>query len=137
MSTDVLLKIKAYLVAHPDVAQDQSRWIIGAGWNNLDWPGGEFPSAVCAATDFRQIFVAPSLFVFSAKDDLDREPLLRGRSVLLDRVDYHTCWVSNAILSKLNNLPDEVEGGRIVRDHAGKPTGSPDFSLVGCIFFIL
>ncbi len=68
------------------------------------------------------------MFVFSAKDDLEREPLLRGRSVLLERIDYHARWVSNAILSKLNSLPDEVGGGLIVRDNAGKPTGSSDFS---------
>ncbi|KAI0277876.1 amidohydrolase 3 [Russula aff. rugulosa BPL654] len=98
---DVLLRIKSYLAAHPEVAQDQSRWIIGTGWDQTSWPGGEFPSA----------------------DDLEREPLLRGRSVLLERIDYHARWVSNAILSKLNSLPDEVDGGLIVRDKAGKPTG--------------
>ena len=75
-----------------------------------------------------------SLFVFSGKDDLEREPLLRGRSVLLERIDYHARWVSNAILSKLNSLPDEVDGGLIVRDKAGKPTGPSDFSLIGRIF---
>ena len=76
------------------------------------------------------------LFVFSAKDDLEREPLLRGRSVLLARIDYHAYWVSNAILSKLNSngLPDEVNGGLIVRDKAGNPTGPSDFSLIGRIF---
>ena len=78
--------------------------------------------------------LSPSLFVFSAKDDLEREPLLRGRSVLLERVDYHAYWVSNEILSKLNSLPDEVDGGLIVRDKAGKPTGPSDFSLIGHIF---
>ncbi|KAF8487054.1 amidohydrolase 3 [Russula ochroleuca] len=98
---DVLLKIKRYLVGHPDVAQDQTRWIIGLGWDQTKWPGGQFPSA----------------------DDLDREPLLRGRFVLLARIDGHAYWVSNAILSKLNNLPDEVHGGLIVRDTAGNPTG--------------
>jgi hypothetical protein len=53
LSTDVLLRIKSYLVAHPEVAQDQTRWIMGTGWDQTNWPGGEFPSAVCAATDFR------------------------------------------------------------------------------------
>ena len=53
VSTDVLFRIKSYLAAHPEVAQDQSRWIIGTGWDQTSWPGGEFPSAVCAATDFR------------------------------------------------------------------------------------
>ena len=46
----MLFKVKSYLVDHPEVAQDQSRWIIGMGWNQTNWPGGEFPSAVCAAT---------------------------------------------------------------------------------------
>ena len=69
--------------------------------------------------------------MFSVKDDLEREPLLRGRSVLLARSDYHAYWVSNTILSKLDSLPDEVDGGLIVRDKAGKPTGPSDFSLVG------
>jgi hypothetical protein len=78
--------------------------------------------------------LSPSLFVFSAKDDLEREPLLHGRSVLLARIDYHAYWASNAILSKLNSLPDEVDGGLIVRDKAGKPTGPSDFSLIGRIF---
>lgn len=57
------------------------------------------------------------------KDDLEREPLLRGRPVLLVRVDCHVYWVSNAILSKIDDIPDEVDGGLIVRDKAGKPTG--------------
>jgi predicted amidohydrolase YtcJ len=57
------------------------------------------------------------------KDDLEREPLLRGRPILLVRVDFHTYWVSNAILSKIDNIPDEVDGGLIVRDKAGHPTG--------------
>ena len=72
--------------------------------------------------------------MFSAKDDLEREPLLRGRSVLLERIDYHAYWVSNEILSKLNSLPDEVDGGLIVRDKTGKPTGPSLSSLNGRIF---
>ena len=62
-------------------------------------------------------------FLPAVKDDLDREPLLRGRFVLLSRVDGHAYWASNAILSNLQNLPEEVDGGLIVRDGGGKPTG--------------
>ncbi|KAI0298999.1 amidohydrolase family-domain-containing protein [Multifurca ochricompacta] len=98
---DVLLKIKLYLLAHPDVLHDHTRWILGMGWDQTNWPGGEFPTS----------------------DDLDREPLLRGRSVLLSRVDVHAYWVSNKILSELSDLPEVVDGGLIVRDEAGKPTG--------------
>jgi len=67
------------------------------------------------------------------KDDLEREPLIRGRSVLLVRIDFHAYLVSNTILSKLNKLPDEVDGGLIVRDKAGNPTGPSDSSLAGHI----
>ncbi|KAI9459905.1 amidohydrolase 3 [Lactarius psammicola] len=98
---DVLLKIKQYLLSHPIILHDPTRWIQGSGWDQTNWPGGEFPTA----------------------DDLDREPLLRGRSIVLARVDWHASWVSNAILSKLTNLPDVVDGGLIVRDEAGKPNG--------------
>ncbi|KAI0255480.1 amidohydrolase 3 [Lactifluus subvellereus] len=98
---DVLVKIKLYLLAHPDVLHDRTRWIVGIGWDQTKWPGREFPTA----------------------DDLDREPLLRGRLVLLVRVDFHAYWVSNSILSKLTDLPDIVGGGIIVRHEDGKPTG--------------
>ncbi|KAI9508025.1 amidohydrolase 3 [Russula earlei] len=98
---DVLLKIKLYLLGHPDILHDHARWIIGMGWDQTKWPGGKFPTA----------------------DDLDREPLLCGRLVLLTRVDGHACCVSNAVLSKLPKLPDTVYGGLIVRNKAGNPTG--------------
>ena len=68
------------------------------------------------------------------KNDLEREPLLSGRSVLFVHIDHHAYSVSNAILSKLKNLPDEVEGGLIVRDRAGNHAGPSDFSLFGYIF---
>lgn len=47
---DVLLKVKLYLLAHPDVHHDHTRWIVGMGWDQTNWPGGEFPTAVCAYT---------------------------------------------------------------------------------------
>jgi predicted amidohydrolase YtcJ len=97
----VLLIVKQYVLSHPDILHDPARWILGNGWDQTNWPGGEFPTA----------------------DDFDRDPLLRGRSIALFRVDEHADWVSNAILSNLTNLPDAVDGGLIVRDDAGKPTG--------------
>ncbi|KAH9056815.1 amidohydrolase 3, partial [Lactarius vividus] len=98
---DVLLRIKQYLLSHPDILHDPTRWILGSGWDQTGWSGGQFPTA----------------------DDLDREPLLRGRSIVLARIDWHAYWVSNAVLSELTDLPDVVGGGLIVRDEAGKPTG--------------
>ncbi|KAH9028940.1 amidohydrolase 3, partial [Lactarius hengduanensis] len=97
---DVLLRIKQYLLSHPDILHDPTRWILGSGWDQTGWPGGQFPTA----------------------DNLDREPLLRGRSIVLARIDWHAYWVSNAVISKLTDLPEVVDGGLIVRDEAGKPT---------------
>jgi hypothetical protein len=46
--TDVILKIKQYLHSHPDMLHDRARWILGSGWDQTKWPGGVFPTAVCA-----------------------------------------------------------------------------------------
>ncbi|KAJ7244184.1 amidohydrolase family-domain-containing protein [Mycena haematopus] len=98
---EVIERIKAYLVAHPDVRDDPGRWIEGMGWDQTKWPGAEFPTAA----------------------DLSSDPLLRGRPILLLRVDVHAAWVSERVLEILGTLPSEVEGGSIIRDAAGEPTG--------------
>ena len=49
---------------------------------------------------------------------------LRGRSIALKRVDGHAIWVSPQILKSIGNLPSEVDGGLIVRDENGDPTGT-------------
>lgn len=70
-----------------------------------------------------------SLFTFSSqllttlKDDFDREPLLRGRRISLARIDVHASWVSNRVLQLMMPLPETIDGGLIIRDEHGKPTG--------------
>ena len=49
--------------------------------------------------------------------------MLKGRLILLSRVDGHAALVSRAVLEIMGDLPDHVEGGEIVRDSEGKPTG--------------
>ena len=58
--------------------------------------------------------------------------MLKGRLILLTRVDGHACLVSRAVLEIMGDLPDHVEGGEIVRDSEGKPTGGSDW-LFNCI----
>ncbi|KAJ8488240.1 hypothetical protein ONZ45_g14029 [Pleurotus djamor] len=70
------------------------------GWDQTKWPGAQFPTA----------------------HDLS-DPLLEGRPVALRRVDGHAIWVSSAVLDMMGNLPTEVDGGLIVRDADGSPTG--------------
>jgi predicted amidohydrolase YtcJ len=55
--------------------------------------------------------------------DLDASPILRGLPISLARIDIHAEWVSPAILTLLGDLPDTIDGGEIVRDESGKPTG--------------
>lgn len=49
--------------------------------------------------------------------------MVRGHLITLQSKDGHAQWISKAMLDKLLPLPDEVEGGIIVRDQAGQPTG--------------
>nr|XP_019008917.1 amidohydrolase [Kwoniella pini CBS 10737]OCF47698.1 amidohydrolase [Kwoniella pini CBS 10737] len=76
-------------------------WIEGLGWDQNLWEGKEFPTA----------------------DDFKSSPILRELPISLSRVDFHVEWVSPAILRMLgDNIPD-VQGGQVVRDEDGKPTG--------------
>ncbi|KAJ7496987.1 amidohydrolase family-domain-containing protein [Mycena latifolia] len=97
---EVIERIKAYILAHPDVHADSSRWIQGMGWDQTKW-GAAFPTAA----------------------DLSRDPLLRGRPILLFRVDVHAAWVSERQLMEPLPPDSEVEGGSIIRDASGEPTG--------------
>lgn len=52
-----------------------------------------------------------------AKDMLEEDDGLRGKYIMLDRVDVHCTWVSSAVLSLLPSpLPSDIPGGEIVRD---------------------
>ena len=76
-------------------------WIIGGGWDQNDWAVKEFPS----------------------RDELDRAA--PANPVLLDRVDGHAIWVNTIALEAggVAAATPDPEGGQIVRDSAGRPTG--------------
>ncbi|KAF9219325.1 hypothetical protein BS17DRAFT_789499 [Gyrodon lividus] len=98
---EVLQRLVNYVKSHQPILSDPSHWIIGMGWDQNLWSDTHYPHA----------------------HDFDSEPLLRGRRIYLDRVDVHAAWVSNRILQLMGNLPEEVDGGVIIRDASGKPTG--------------
>jgi predicted amidohydrolase YtcJ len=72
-------------------------WLRGQGWRDADWPDGR-PS--------RQ-----------ALDEIEPE-----RPAMLISKDYHALWLNSAALA-LAGGDLEVEGGVVVRDEAGEPTG--------------
>ena len=59
-----------------------------------------------------------------SKSDLDQDPVLKGRLISLSRVDGHAKWVSPRVLQLMGELPDHVEGGLIIRDANGRPSGN-------------
>ncbi|KAF9260449.1 hypothetical protein L218DRAFT_907141 [Marasmius fiardii PR-910] len=96
---EVIERIKDYINSHPDLPQDH--WMEGWGWDQNKWPGSRLPTAA----------------------DLDSDPLLKDRLIVLYRVDGHATWVSSRVLELMGELPFEIEGGVIVRDQHGNPTG--------------
>lgn len=76
-------------------------WVIGQAWDQELWPGKEYATAA----------------------DLDTLAL-KGLSIVLYRTDLHAVWVSPAVLQAIGPIPDgDPEGGQVIRDAAGKPTG--------------
>jgi predicted amidohydrolase YtcJ len=76
-------------------------WLQGRGWDQNDWPEKRFPTAA----------------------DLDR--VAAGRPVFLVRVDGHAAWASSEALLRagISAKTPDPEGGRILRDAAGQPSG--------------
>ncbi len=72
-------------------------WLRGQGWRDADWPDGP-PTA--AALD----------------------EVVSDRPAMLISKDYHALWLNSTALS-LAGGDLEVEGGVVVRDDAGEPTG--------------
>jgi predicted amidohydrolase YtcJ len=78
-------------------APRSGRWLRGQGWRDADWPDGR-PT--------RQ-----------ALDEIEPE-----RPAMLISKDYHALWLNSAALA-LAGGDLEVEGGVVVRDETGEPTG--------------
>jgi len=64
------------------------------------------------------------------QEDLETDPGIAGRPVILQSRDGHAIWVSRRTLEENAPYPDQVEGGVIFRDDRGNPTG--EF----CCFYI-
>jgi len=86
-----------------DFAQssDQLDWIQGRGWNQVLWDSNEFPSAVSL------------------------DAALSDKPVWLSRVDGHAGWANSAAmeLAGVDRRSEDPDGGQIIRDEDGNPTG--------------
>lgn len=89
-------RVKAYRREYPDL-----QWIRGRGWNQELWTNGVFPNV----------------------GDLDA--VVSDRPVWLARIDSHAGWANSVALQEAGitkDIPDP-QGGRILRDADGNPTG--------------
>ena len=97
---DVVERLRAFAADLPDGA-----WVTGRGWDQNDWGGdGAFPT----------------------RADLDAA--FPDRPVWLSRVDGHADWANSAALRAAGVDPDaaapaDPEGGAVIRDGQGRPTG--------------
>ena len=44
--SEVVERIKAYILAHPEILDDKAKWIEGMGWDQTKWDGAQFPTSV-------------------------------------------------------------------------------------------
>ncbi|MBL4580516.1 MAG: amidohydrolase [Gammaproteobacteria bacterium] len=80
---------------------EQLEWIQGRGWNQVLWDSNEFPTAASLDAAFPD------------------------KPVWLRRVDGHAGWANSAAmkLAGVDRRTEDPEGGQIIRDEDGNPTG--------------
>jgi predicted amidohydrolase YtcJ len=61
--------------------------------------------------------------IIGIQADFDEDPIVRGRSIVLQSKDGHALWVSSSVIQASSPLPETVEGGVIVRNPSGQPIG--------------
>ncbi|KAK0454841.1 amidohydrolase family-domain-containing protein [Armillaria borealis] len=98
---EVVKSVRDYIVSDPDINNNKSKLVQGWGWDHTVWPEGRWPNA----------------------DDLDADPVIHGRPVILQSKDGHAIWVSRATLNDNGPYPEHVEGGVIETDSDGNPNG--------------
>ena len=89
-------RLRRYAAEHP-----QARVLRGRGWDQNDWPTKRMPT----------------------HEDLD--VVESDRPVVLTRIDGHALWVNRKALelAGIGKETPDPEGGRILRDRHGNPTG--------------
>lgn len=98
---ETVTRVRNFILSDPDLLNDKTKWIRGGGWDHTNWPLGKMPSA----------------------SDLDADPVIKGRPVVLQSKDCHALWVSAEAMQGSLPFPDEVDGGVVLKDGNGNPSG--------------
>lgn len=104
MKVDAFWKPKAEIIAavKAEVAKVKpGDWITGFGWNNTIWEDKAYPT----------------------KEDLDA--VAPNNPVVMERTDGHMIWVNSKALelAGITKESKNPQGGEILRDSSGNPTG--------------
>ncbi|MGD8426065.1 MAG: amidohydrolase [Balneolaceae bacterium] len=93
---ETLKRIKDYADKYPNLS-----WVQGRGWNHTHWDINRFPTA----------------------KELDQ--VVSDRPVWLSRVDGHAGWANSKAMEMagITKNTQDPQGGRIIRDKEGNPTG--------------
>ncbi len=93
---DAAKMVQAYAKSQQGLA-----WITGRGWNQVLWPGKDYPTAGLL------------------------DEYVNNKPVMLLRVDAHASWVNSKALEIADITKDTLDppGGKIMRDKQGNPTG--------------
>jgi len=80
---------------------------------------------ICSSYNIlRNSFLSDGKGTTNLQADLEADPIIRGRPVVLQSKDCHALWVSSKVIENSPPLPEVVEGGLIIRDDGGRPTGA-------------
>lgn len=74
--------------------------------------------------ELHKIMRHTSLEFVALQDALEMDPIIRGRPVVLQSKDGHALWISKKTLALNSPWPSEIEGGVIMKDSFGNPSGS-------------
>ncbi|KAJ7215765.1 amidohydrolase family-domain-containing protein [Mycena haematopus] len=99
--SETVARVREYILRTPAILDNPDAFIRGGGWDHTSWPGAAWPTS----------------------DDLEADPVIKGRLVVLQSKDCHALWVSRRVLELSDPFPASVDGGVILTDASGAATG--------------
>ncbi|KAG5636156.1 hypothetical protein H0H81_008987 [Sphagnurus paluster] len=109
--TETVQILADYINADPILSKDLTKVVEGWGYDHASWDIPVLPTAVGVSHELADLA------------DLEANPTTRGRQIMLSGRDGHSLWVSAATLAANKPYPKEIEGGVIMSDKEGNPTG--------------